>query len=150
MATLPVEYLRTARLFREKLGDVEIISFEVPTHKYFSRNEVPYLATALDVDLRKLENLISDMRYGRVVVEKLWAYRLDSTLLEKRVLLPDLISNQVGGEVEEYEDYKLLKIDIASVREYVRVYVKKRQSYREVTIYRKPPHPALVRYIAYV
>jgi hypothetical protein len=83
VATLPVEYLRTTRLFREKVGGVEIISFEVPTHKYFSRNEIPYLATALDVDFRKLENMISDMK-------------------------------------------------------------------KEVIIYRKPPHPAFVRYVAYL
>jgi DNA polymerase III epsilon subunit-like protein len=65
VATLPIEYLRTTRLFRERIDNVEIISFEVPTHKYFSRNEIPYLATALDVDIRKLENMISDMKYGR-------------------------------------------------------------------------------------
>ncbi|MEM4651312.1 MAG: hypothetical protein QW086_05750, partial [Pyrobaculum sp.] len=97
MATLPVEYLRTTRLFREKVGGVEIISFEVPTHKYFSRNEIPYLATALEVDFRKLENMISDMKYGRVVVEKLWAYRLDADMIResKKVLLPDLANNPV-------------------------------------------------------
>ncbi|MFN7105550.1 MAG: hypothetical protein ACK4M3_03060 [Pyrobaculum sp.] len=152
MATLPVEYLRTTRMFREKIGDVEVISFEVPTHKYFSRNEIPYLATALDVDLRKLENMVSDMKYGRVVVEKLWAYRLDADMIRenKKILLPDLVSNPVDGEVEEHEDYRLLKIDIATLREYIRIFIKPQQGYREVVIYRKPPLPALVRYVAYV
>ncbi|AFA40424.1 MAG: hypothetical protein QXS00_06055 [Pyrobaculum sp.] len=152
MATLPVEYLRTTRLFRERVGDSEIISFEVPTHKYFSRNEIPYLATALDVDLRKMENSISDMKYGRVAVEKLWAYRLDSQLLRenKKVLLPDLASNPIDGEVEEYEDSKILKIHVGNLREFVRIFIRTRQSFKEVVIYRKPPHPALVRYVAYL
>lgn len=152
MATLPVEYLRTTRLFREKVGDVEIISFEVPTHKYFSRGEVPYLATALDVDLRKLENMISDMKYGRVAVEKLWAYRLDGDIIResKKVLLPDLASNPVDGEVEEYEEFKVLKIHVGSLRELVRIYVRQRPSFKEVVVYRRPPHPALVRYVAYL
>ena len=152
MATLPVEYLRTTRLFREKVGGVEIISFEVPTHKYFSRNEIPYLATALDVDFRKLENMISDMKYGRVVVEKLWAYRLDADMIRenKKVLLPDLANNPVDGEVDELEDFKILKIHIGELREYVRILVKPLQGYKEVIIYRKPPHPAFVRYVAYL
>ncbi|KUO81459.1 MAG: hypothetical protein AT707_03670 [Pyrobaculum sp. JCHS_4] len=152
MATLPVEYLRTTRLFREKVGGVEIISFEVPTHKYFSRNEIPYLATALDVDFRKLENMISDMKYGRVVVEKLWAYRLDADMIResKKVLLPDLANNPVDGEVDELEDFKILKIHIGELREYVRIFVRILQGYKEVIIYREPPHPALVRYVAYL
>ncbi|ABL88302.1 conserved hypothetical protein [Pyrobaculum islandicum DSM 4184] len=153
MATLPIEYLRTTRLFKERIGDLEIISFEVPTHKYFSRNEIPYLATALDVDLRKLENMLSDMRYGRVAVEKLWAYRLDGDLIResKKVLLPDLVANKdVDGEVEELEDTKILKIHVAKLKEFVRIFVKKRQGFREVIIYRKPPHPALIRYVAYL
>ncbi|NAZ34578.1 MAG: hypothetical protein GU356_09950 [Pyrobaculum sp.] len=152
MATLPVEYLRTTRLFREKVGGVEIISFEVPTHKYFSRNEIPYLATALEVDFRKLENMISDMKYGRVVVEKLWAYRLDADMIResKKVLLPDLANNPVDGEVDELEDFKILKIHIGELREYVRILVKPLQGYKEVIIYRKPPHPAFVRYVAYL
>jgi hypothetical protein len=152
VATLPVEYLRTTRLFREKVGGVEIISFEVPTHKYFSRNEIPYLATALEVDFRKLENMISDMKYGRVVVEKLWAYRLDADMIResKKVLLPDLASNPVDGEVDELEDFKILKIHIGELREYVRIFVKLLQGYKEVIIYRKPPHPAFVRYVAYL
>ena len=152
MATLPVEYLRTTRLFREKVGSVEIISFEVPTHKYFSRNEIPYLATALEVDFRKLENMISDMKYGRVVVEKLWAYRLDADMIRenKKVLLPDLANNPVDGEVDELEDFKILKIHIGELREYVRIFVKPLQGYKEVIIYRKPPHPAFVRYVAYL
>jgi hypothetical protein len=152
VATLPVEYLRTTRLFREKVGGVEIISFEVPTHKYFSRNEIPYLATALDVDFRKLENMISDMKYGRVVVEKLWAYRLDADMIResKKVLLPDLANNPVDGEVDELEDFKILKIHIGELREYVRILVKPLQGYKEVIIYRKPPHPAFVRYVAYL
>ncbi|MGC8994302.1 MAG: hypothetical protein ACP5J0_02790, partial [Pyrobaculum sp.] len=128
MATLPVEYLRTTRLFREKIGDVEIISFEVPVHKYFSRNEIPYLATALDVDFRKMESLIADMKYGRVAVEKLWAYRMDADIIRenKKVLLPDLASNPVDGEVEEFEDAKVLKIHVGPLKEYVRVYVRPR------------------------
>lgn len=152
MATLPIEYLRTTRLFREKVGGVEIISFEVPTHKYFSRNEIPYLATALDVDFRKLENMISDMKYGRVVVEKLWAYRLDADMIResKKVLLPDLASNPVDGEVDELDDFKILKIHIGELREYVRIFVKPLQGYKEVIIYRRPPHPAFVRYVAYL
>jgi hypothetical protein len=152
VATLPVEYLRTTRLFREKVGGVEIISFEVPTHKYFSRNEIPYLATALEVDFRKLENMISDMKYGRVVVEKLWAYRLDADMIResKKVLLPDLANNPVDGEVDELEDFKILKIHIGELREYVRIFVKPLQGYKEVIIYRKPPHPAFVRYVAYL
>ncbi len=152
MATLPVEYLRTTRLFREKIGGAEIISFEVPTHKYFSRNEIPYLATALDVDFRKLENMISDMKYGRVVVEKLWAYRLDADIIResKKVLLPDLASNPVDGEVDEFEDFKVLKIHIGELREYVRIFVRPLQGYKDVIIYRKSPHPALVRYVAYL
>ena len=152
MATLPVEYLRTTRLFREKVGGVEIISFEVPTHKYFSRNEIPYLATALEVDFRKLENMISDMKYGRVVVEKLWAYRLDADMIResKKVLLPDLANNPVDGEVDGLEDFKILKIHIGELREYVRIFVKPLQGYKEVIIYRKPPHPAFVRYVAYL
>jgi hypothetical protein len=152
VATLPVEYLRTTRLFREKVGGVEIISFEVPTHKYFSRNEIPYLATALEVDFRKLENMISDMKYGRVVVEKLWAYRLDADMIResKKVLLPDLANNPVDGEVDELEDFKILKIHIGELREYVRILVKPLQGYKEVIIYRKPPHPAFVRYVAYL
>jgi hypothetical protein len=152
VATLPIEYLRTTRLFREKVGGVEIISFEVPTHKYFSRNEIPYLATALDVDFRKLENMISDMKYGRVVVEKLWAYRLDADMIResKKVLLPDLASNPVDGEVDELDDFKILKIHIGELREYVRIFVKPLQGYKEVIIYRKPPHPAFVRYVAYL
>jgi hypothetical protein len=152
VATLPVEYLRTTRLFREKAGGVEIISFEVPTHKYFSRNEIPYLATALEVDFRKLENMISDMKYGRVVVEKLWAYRLDADMIResKKVLLPDLANNPVDGEVDELEDFKILKIHIGELREYVRIFVKPLQGYKEVIIYRRPPHPAFVRYVAYL
>jgi hypothetical protein len=152
VATLPIEYLRTTRLFREKVGGVEIISFEVPTHKYFSRNEIPYLATALDVDFRKLENMISDMKYGRVVVEKLWAYRLDADMIResKKVLLPDLASNPVDGEVDELDDFKILKIHIGELREYVRIFVKPLQGYKEVIIYRRPPHPAFVRYVAYL
>ncbi|MEM1734174.1 MAG: hypothetical protein QXF38_06310 [Pyrobaculum sp.] len=152
MATLPIEYLRTTRLFRERVKDVEIISFEVPTHKYFSRNEIPYLATALDIDLRKIENMISDMKYGRVVVEKLWAYRLDSDMLRegKKVLLPDLASNPVDGEIEELEDAEVLKIHVGPLREYIRIFLKPYQGYKEVIIYRKPPHPAIVRYIAFL
>jgi len=152
VATLPVEYLRTTRLFRERVGGVEIISFEVPTHKYFSRNEIPYLATALDVDFRKLENMISDMKYGRVVVEKLWAYRLDADMIResKKVLLPDLANNPVDGELDELEDFKILKIHIGELREYVRIFVKPLQGYKEVIIYRMPPHPAFVRYVAYL
>jgi hypothetical protein len=152
VATLPVEYLRTTRLFREKISDVEIISFEVPVHKYFSRNEIPYLATALDVDFRKMENLITDMKYGRVAVEKLWAYRMDADIIRenKKVLLPDLASNPVDGEVDEFEDAKVLKIHVGPLKEYVRVYVRPRQGFREVVVYRKPPHPAFVRYVAYL
>ncbi|MEM1598387.1 MAG: hypothetical protein QXP31_08265 [Pyrobaculum sp.] len=153
MATLPVEYLRTTRMFREKVGDLEVVSFEVPTHKYFARNEVPYLATALDTDLRKLENMISDMKYGRVVVEKLWAYRLDGDIIRegKKVLLPDLqLNREVDGEVDEYEDSRVLKIHIGPLKEFVRIFVRPQQGFREVVIYRKPPHPALIRYVAYL
>lgn len=132
---------------------MEIISFEVPVHKYFSRNEIPYLATALEADPRKLENMLSDMRYGRVAVEKLWAYRLDGDLIResKKVLLPDLAANrEVDGEVDELEDAKILKIHVAGVRELVRIFVRRQQGYREVVIYRKPPHPALIRYVAFL
>lgn len=152
MATLPVEYLRTTRLFKERVKDIEIVSFEVPTHKYFSRNEIPYLATTLDVDPRKMENMISDMKYGRVVVEKLWAYRLDSDMVResKKVLLPDLASNPVDGEVDEFEDVRILKIHVGPLREFIRIYMKPQQGYKEVIIYRKPPHPALIRYVAFL
>jgi hypothetical protein len=152
VATLPVEYLRTTRLFKERVGNFEIISFEVPAHKYFSGGEIPYLATALDVDLRKLENMISDMKYGRVVVEKLWAYRLDADIIResKKVLLPDLANNPVDGELEESEDVRVLKIHIGDLKEFVRVFVKPQQGYKDVIIYKKPPHPALIRYIAYL
>jgi hypothetical protein len=96
--------------------------------------------------------MISDMKYGRVVVEKLWAYRLDADMIResKKVLLPDLANNPVDGEVDELEDFKILKIHIGELREYVRIFVKPLQGYKEVIIYRKPPHPAFVRYVAYL
>ncbi|MFB6490889.1 MAG: hypothetical protein TU35_006555 [Thermoproteus sp. AZ2] len=151
MSTLPVEYVRDTRLFREAVEGREIISFEVPFHKFFARKEIVYLSMVLDYDLRKLENMITDMKYGRVVVEKLWALRLDGELFkEKKVLLPDLTSNQVDGSVEEVEGGHVMSIHVNDVKDLVRVAVFDKKSFREVWIYRRAPHPAVIRYAAFI
>jgi hypothetical protein len=152
VAALPVEYLRATRIVNEVVDGVEVISFEVPTHKYFSRGEVPYLSLALDVDIRRLESMISDMKYGRVVVEKLWAHRLDSDIARevRQVLLPDLTMNQVNGEAEELEGVRILKLHVGQLREFIRILVRARHSFKEIVIHRRPPHPAIARYIAYL
>lgn len=152
MSTLPIEYIRMSRMFREVVEGKEIVSFEVPTHKFFARNEIPYLSMVLDYDVRKLENMISDMKYGRVVVEKMWAIRLDSELFRenKKVLLPDLGSNQIDGNIESVENGHVINIDVNGIKSLVRVAVFDRQSFKEVIIVRRPPLPALVRYAAFI
>lgn len=151
MSTLPIEYLRDTRMFRERVEGKEIISFEVPSHKFFSRNEIIYLSTLLGYDIKKLENLITDMKYGRVIVEKMWALRLDSdSQKEKKVLLPDLASNQVDGDVEEVEGGHVFTIHINGVQNLIRMAVFDRQSYRDLVIVRRPPLPALIRYAAFI
>ncbi|MEL9990777.1 MAG: hypothetical protein QXP98_10785 [Thermoproteus sp.] len=152
MSTLPIEYVRMSRMFREVVEGKEVISFEVPTHKFFARNEILYLSTVLDYDVRKLENMISDMKYGRVVVEKLWAIRLDSDLFResKKVLLPDLSSNQIDGNVEEVENGHIVNIHVNGINNLVRVAVFNKQGFKDIVIVRRAPLPALVRYAAFV
>jgi len=152
VSTLPIEYIRMSRMFRELVEGKEIVSFEVPTHKFFARNEVLYLSTVLDYDAKKLENMISDMKYGRVVVEKMWAIRLDADMFKepKKVLLPDLASNQIDGNVEEVENGHIVNIHVNGVRDLVRMAIFDRQSYKDVVIVRRSPLPALIRYAAFV
>lgn len=152
MSTLPIEYIRMSRMFREVVEGKEIISFEVPAHKFFARNEILYLSTVLEYDIRKLENLISDMKYGRVAVEKMWAMRLDADIFKepKKVLLPDLASNQIDGNVEEIEGGHVVNIHVNGVKDLVRVAIFNKQSYKDIVILRRSPLPALVRYAAFI
>jgi hypothetical protein len=139
-------------MFREVVEGKEIVSFEVPAHKFFARNEILYLSTVLDYDARKLENMISDMKYGRVVVEKMWAIRLDADMFKesKKVLLPDLASNQIDGDVEDVEGGHIVNIHVNGIKDLVRVAVFDKQSYKDIVIVRRSPLPALIRYAAFV
>lgn len=152
MSTLPIEYVRMSRMFREVIEDKEIISFEVPMHKFFARNELLYLSAVLEYDIRKLENMVSDMKYGRVAVEKMWAIRLDADMFResKKVLLPDLSSNQIDGNVEEVEGGHIVNIHVNGLKDLVRVAVFNKQSYKDIVIVRRSPLPALVRYAAFI
>ncbi len=152
MSTLPIEYIRMSRMFREIVEGIEIISFEVPNHKFFARNEILYLSMVLDYDAKKLENMISDMKYGRVAVEKMWAIRLDADMFKesKKVLLPDLASNQIDGNVEDVENGHIVNIHVNGVKDLVRVAIFNKQSYKDIVIVRRSPLPALVRYAAFI
>ena len=153
MTVLPIEYIRENRTFREKLPDgTEIVSFEVPRHKFFAKGEILYLALALDYSEERMYRLIDEMKLGYVTVNKLWAIRLDEDVpfnYNKRVLLPllDEILDLVDADtIKQGEDFKTISFSVGKYRDFIRVYVRYRVEFKDVVILRRDPLPAVIHY----
>lgn len=126
------------------------MSHEIPVHRYFSRVEVAYLSLALDIPEEQLERRIDELRYGRRVVEKLWAWAFGKPPFSTvRILLPDLLSNEIDADGESYVDTKVYRFHIAGIKDFIRVTVFDYRNFREVLLYRAVEPRALVRYLAH-
>jgi len=150
VATLPVEYLRETTPIEEVVEGRKVISHEVPVHRYFSRVEVAYLSLALDVPEQQLERRIDELRYGRRVLEKLWAWSFGKPPFSiSRILLPDLLENEVDADGEAHGDVKVYKFHIAGIKDFISVAVFDYRSFKEILFYRTVEPRALIRYLAH-
>ena len=148
-----LDYVHDTASRIENVNGVNVRVFEVPPNKYFARGEITYLSLILDIDERVLIEKINEIRLGRKIIDKLFAYRYDKepwTL--ERLTLPDLMTNDVQASEEEPRDDIVLSawLHVNGIQNFVKIVVFQRREFREVVINRVAGYRGIVKYIVYI
>lgn len=151
MSSSAPEFIKNSVKVMEDVDGVKVDSFLVPPRRFFVNEELAYLSLALGLDDKYLMNKINELKLGRKVIDKIYAIRLDADPWSmKRLELPDLLNNNVDGEVERGGNLSFSAyMHVNGIRNFLKIVVMKHPKYTEVDVIRLARYMGIVRYIIY-